>query len=90
MAMILARARHCLERMRSIGQVGMLSCFGYRGSRDVHLSAGVRVTDDQSVVSAVVIQLGQGLGPNGSYASRTLRRTRSPHRLDDTLVKDGT
>jgi acetyltransferase-like isoleucine patch superfamily enzyme len=48
--MILATARHYLERARSIGQVRMLRCFGYRGSRDVHLSAGVRITDPARVL----------------------------------------
>lgn len=50
MTISVAKARHYVDRVRSIGHVGALTCLGYRGSRDVHLGAGVRIPNPSRVI----------------------------------------
>lgn len=47
--MFLVKTRHYFDRARSIGHVGALTWLGYRGSRDVHLGPGVRITNPARV-----------------------------------------
>ena len=59
--MFLVKTMHYIDRARSIGHVGALTCLGYRGSRDVHLGPGVRITDPARVLIGEKANISRGV-----------------------------
>jgi acetyltransferase-like isoleucine patch superfamily enzyme len=57
----LERARHYASRLRSVGHVRVLGWLGYRGSRDVHLDADVRIIYPPAVTLGAGVHLCRGV-----------------------------
>jgi acetyltransferase-like isoleucine patch superfamily enzyme len=56
-----SKARHYLARLRSVAHVRALTLLGYRGSTDVQLDAGVRISDPRGVVLGARVHLCRGV-----------------------------